>query len=232
MAGRTHKLAIVVPYQDREWHLSELLPALDAFFKEHHPGLEFRVFVIEQEEDGRPFNRGLMKNIGFFIARRRGYDYCAFHDVDMLPVDDKCDYSYPDRPTRLASIFVKEVGGETTNAWNFFFGGVVLLNNEDFAAANGYSNEYWGWGAEDEDLRFRCTAAGLQILLKWGTYRTLKHASHRARDGDLPSTNRSRLGKVRAGEVDTSADGLSSLQYHVLQVADLPHGGLKVTVRV
>ena len=33
-----------------------------------------------------------------------GCDYFAFHDVDMLPEDDTCDYSYPkDHPVQIAT---------------------------------------------------------------------------------------------------------------------------------
>ena len=29
-------------------------------------------------------------------TRQEGYDYFpSFHDIDMLPEDDSCDYSYP-----------------------------------------------------------------------------------------------------------------------------------------
>ena len=231
-AGLEKRLAVVVPYRNRLSHLIEMLPALERSLKEHHPDLSYRVFVVEQAEDGKPFNRGMMKNIGFCIAGERGYEYCAFHDVDMLPVDEQCDYSYVDRPTRLASRFVGEPGGTTTSAWRFFFGGVVLLNIDDFARVNGYSNEYRGWGAEDEDLRYRCTSSGLEIKHRMGTYLTLKHPSHRKKDGDLPRVNKERLDQVRAGMIDTSRDGLSSLEYRTTREEELPHHGLKVTVEV
>lgn len=35
-------------------------------------------------------------------------------------------------------------------------GGVLILKTEHLIASNGYSNLYWGWGAEDDDLYYRC----------------------------------------------------------------------------
>jgi hypothetical protein len=34
-------------------------------------------------------------------------------------------------------------------------GGVLILKTEHLIASNGYSNLYWGWGAEDDDLYYR-----------------------------------------------------------------------------
>ena len=36
------------------------------------------------------------------------------------------------------------------------FGGVEAIWKEHFEKVNGFSNKYWGWGGEDDDLHHRC----------------------------------------------------------------------------
>ena len=36
------------------------------------------------------------------------------------------------------------------------FGGAVAFRREDFELVNGYSNEFYGWGGEDDDMYERC----------------------------------------------------------------------------
>lgn len=35
------------------------------------------------------------------------------------------------------------------------FGGICAIRTEQFVAINGFSNSYWGWGGEDDDLSMR-----------------------------------------------------------------------------
>ena len=37
-------------------------------------------------------------------------------------------------------------------------GGVLSMRVQHFQRLNGYSNLYWGWGAEDDDMAYRCVS--------------------------------------------------------------------------
>jgi len=147
---RNHKLGIIVPYRDRFTQLIEFRLAIKAFFRNKE--IDYKLFIVEQD-DAKLFNRGKLLNIGFKLAKKAKCDYVCFHDVDMLPT--KVDYSYSEHPVHLASILVNEDNTQKT-IFEQYFGGVTLFPTETFDKINGYSNEYWGWGFEDDDLLWRC----------------------------------------------------------------------------
>jgi hypothetical protein len=41
-----------------------------------------------------------------------------------------------------------------------YFGGAVVFSKEQVENTNGYSNDYWDWGMEDDDLFWRCHLEG------------------------------------------------------------------------
>jgi predicted peroxiredoxin len=148
-----HKLGIIVPYRNRPTQLKRFVSHMEDYIKD----LDYEIFIIEQSDD-KPFNRGKLLNVGYKYAIESGCDYFVFHDVDMLPED--VDYSYSDKPLHLAT-HLQEHDYETT--FFDYFGGVTMFNKEDFETINGFSNEYWGWGFEDDDLLIRCIESDLEL---------------------------------------------------------------------
>jgi len=155
-----NKIGIVVPYRNRREHLNHFIPSISNHLKKQK--IPFEIIVVEQADD-KPFNRGKLLNIGVERAKKLKCTYVALHDVDMLPMD--VDYSYVNRPTHLATNFVSDVG-EKRIIFDSYFGGVTLFPIMDYYKVNGYSNEYWGWGYEDDDLLFRCKENFFDLNLK------------------------------------------------------------------
>jgi len=140
------KLGVIVPYRKRPTHLRQFQESIKEYLKDY----DYELIVVEQADD-LPFNRGKLLNIGFKTAIRKQCDYVVFHDVDMLPRD--VDYSYSEVPLHLATDFINS----KKEIFKTYFGGVTMFPIESFKRINGYSNEYWGWGFEDDDLLLRCT---------------------------------------------------------------------------
>lgn len=155
------KFAIIVPYRDRAQHLAKFLPHMKARFKNAD------IFIIEQIP-GKAFNRGKLLNIG--VIEATGYPYYALHDVDMLP--EKSDYSAPIGPTLLATK-AEQFGYKLP--FLEYFGGVVLISAEHMKQCNGYHNEFWSWGAEDNNFRDRVIATVGSVYSRECIYKSLPH---------------------------------------------------------
>ena len=145
------KLGVCVPYRNRETHLKEFSPRVHKFLEDR--GIEHKIYFAHQC-DNKLFNRGKMKNIAADVAFKDGCDYIVWHDIDMIPEDDSCDYSYnPDLPQHLA-VHISQT--DYNLKYEEYFGGAVLFTKEQVYKTNGYSNDYWDWGMEDDDLFWRC----------------------------------------------------------------------------
>jgi len=225
------RLLIVVPYRDREAHLRQFIEHVRAYFARDKVDrlIDYRVLVVEQEA-GLPFNLGLVRNAGFVLGQETS-DYTCFHDVDYLPV--WTEYAWCDDPTPLAwhGAEVRPIApGETTvvvkNELDSFFGAVLLIPNARFREVNGYSNEYWGWGYEDTDLRERFLRARVPLGRRRGTYYPLSHRNAGHELDGAPSAaaqaNRALFARKQAAG-DSDNDGLSTLAFEVLRRKPIPH---------
>jgi hypothetical protein len=107
-------------------------------------------------------------NAAAHFASQLNVTCVIFHDVDMLPQSDYLHYGCPPIGTvkhlgayvdtreygyfisHLLSIVIKCVC--CSLYYNEIVGGVLIMNIVDYARVNGFSNLFWGWGGEDDDL--------------------------------------------------------------------------------
>ena len=86
------QVAIIVPYRDRPDQLAAFLHHLHPFLARQL--LHYRIYLVTQA-DTNPFNRGQLLNVGAVEAGKdRAWDCFIFHDVDLLPEDDRNLYRY------------------------------------------------------------------------------------------------------------------------------------------
>ncbi|CAN7937159.1 unnamed protein product, partial [Ixodes hexagonus] len=145
-----HRVAILVPYRNRPGQLPVFLYNMHQMLPRQQ--IDYGIFVIEQTQEGR-FNRAKLLNIGYLESRALyDYDCFIFHDVDLIPEDDRNLYTCPDQPRHMS------VAMSTKNyklSYPGYFGGVSALSKKHMQLVNGFSNAYWGWGGEDDDMSDR-----------------------------------------------------------------------------
>ena len=154
----SNKLGVIVPYRDRPHHLKKFLLAIEEYLTTKD--INYEIIVVNQDA-AKQFNRGVLLNIGFKEAYKLKCNYVVFHDVDMLPVN--VDYSYSDIPLHLAINFHLEENEKEREVFDQYFGGVTMFPVESFIKVDGYSNKYWAWGYEDDDLLLRCERKGIEL---------------------------------------------------------------------
>jgi len=148
------KLGVCVPYRNREAHLKEFVPRISKHLEEQ--GIDYHIYICNQVDD-KLFNRGATKNIAAKFAFDEGCDYIVWHDIDMIP-ERGVDYSFPDKyPVHIATRISQM---DYKLKYEEYFGGAVLFSKEQVEKTNGYSNNYWDWGMEDDDLFWRCRLVG------------------------------------------------------------------------
>jgi beta-1,4-galactosyltransferase 1 len=205
------KMALLIPYRDRAEHLDIFLKAFPLKMQALSPYIEYGIHIVEQAPE-KPFNRGKLLNAGFTLAKE-SFDYFCFHDVDMIPV--YADYSYPEIPTHLAADVdqFRDWKGRGL-AYNTYFGGVVLFNKRNFMQVNGFSNDYWGYGGEDDDLALRVAQSGLKWTRRAGVFESLAHPYLGGKKDHQANKN---LFTARSPDESSNQSGLSDLTFSLLK---------------
>jgi len=192
-------MKLIIPYRDRLENLK--------VFAEKYKG--FDVLIVEQLNN-KLFNRGKLLNIGFNETKDK---VVCFHDVDLI-AHEFTHYSNPIKGgvhfSGLCEQFNYKVPYEKC------FGGVTAFDAESFLKCNGFSNEFWGWGGEDDDLYNRTLLAGIETKFENHKYYSLNHSKQ-------PITDQYKVNKqLVLKTIDTWRNsGLNSLRYEIVNKYNL-----------
>ncbi|XP_068783454.1 beta-1,4-galactosyltransferase 1 isoform X2 [Struthio camelus] len=204
------KVAIIIPFRNREEHLKYWLYYLHPILQRQQ--LDYGVYVINQDGE-EEFNRAKLLNIGFAEALKEyDYDCFVFSDVDLIPMDDRNTYKCYSQPRHL-SVSMDKFGFRLP--YNQYFGGVSALSKEQFTKINGFPNNYWGWGGEDDDIYNRLVFKGMGISRPdavIGKCRMIRHSRDRKNE-----PNPERFDRIAHTRETMSSDGLNTLSYKVVK---------------
>ncbi|XP_026116226.1 beta-1,4-galactosyltransferase 3-like [Carassius auratus] len=205
-----HHTAIVIPYRNRQTHLRALLYHLHPFLQRQQ--VHYGIYIVHQSGNST-FNRAKLLNVGVREALKEENWSCIFlHDVDLLPENDHNTYTcHPQYPTHLSVAMDKF---RYRLPYSQYFGGVSAVTPEQYLKMNGFPNQYWGWGGEDDDIAARVRLSGMKIMrppLAIGHYKMIKHKGDQGNE-----QNPRRFDLLKRTRLNWRSDGLNSLTYELL----------------
>jgi len=154
--------AIIIPFADlspeekRTVQLTQYLEILSTYDK------PVTIIIAEQLYPKTKFNKGRLLNSTIDFMRKteefKNIDYLIFNDVDMIPSKDLFDQYFKTLQIR-SFISPKNKVHEINYANNKYplAGGIFGIQPETFIKVNGFPNNFWGWGGEDNVLEKRIT---------------------------------------------------------------------------
>ena len=203
-------LAVLVPMRGCFEDLLQFVPYMSQFLSAQQ--IPFHIFVIH-ETDTLRFNRAALLNIGFMYIRDK-FDYIALHDVDLLPLNPKLSYGYPQKG--VFQVAEKSLHPFMRNT-EVFLGAITIFSNEVFEAVNGMCPSFWGWGGEDRELHYQLKKKNIEIEYpkdigtnKTNTFRNI-HSKDRVRDKN----------EQRPPKSSGYRHGLNDTKYRILDVQEL-----------
>jgi hypothetical protein len=223
------KVAVITIYRDtanksRSKQRKLFIELMNALLE---PLCGFHIYIITQSDDGEKFNIGKLKNIGFEIASKGGYDNYIFSDIDAIPDTELIKYFYGN----IDGFYSLARWGTRYSYNNYyktkiFMGMLIGCNKESFIKVNGYPNNLWGWGSEDDMLRGRIIWNGVKLQqneegyiidmeLKNNQPIHVKNKMNLVKNKKLQ--NSSRWNKKKLDEKYWETNGLNSLIYKVLK---------------
>ncbi|XP_048053253.1 beta-1,4-galactosyltransferase 1 [Megalobrama amblycephala] len=205
------KVALIIPFRNRDEHLKYWLHYLHPILQRQQ--LDYGIYVIEQ--DGvDTFNRAKLLNVGYVEALKEyDYDCFIFSDVDIIPMDDRNTYKCSSQPRHL-SVSMDKFGFRLP--YKQYFGGVSAMSKEQFQKINGFPNNYWGWGGEDDDIFNRLSFRGMKISRPNGDIGNCRMIRHSRDKKNEP--NPQRFNRITHTRQTMNTDGINSLEYKVINI--------------
>ena len=226
---RGRQTQIVLPFKD-DLPAHRFKECLDVFLPRFKDYLDrnigkdnYNLLIVEEHApETQTFNLGRTINIGFDLVRDQmeESDMFIFHPVDILPVDT--DYGVTINTRFAMSDFYASVHDcppeliipKHKVLYGHYWYKAFSIRKSDFQKANGFSNDFVGWSAEDADFLYRLGVHDIDIDIVINNYGRLTH------DGSNGDRDRNIEMALRFVRENNFLSGLATLRYELLSVTE------------
>lgn len=203
---------IIIPYRNdknnvRKEQLNKFIQFCNNVFNDN-----VKILVIEQSDYDNKFNRGKLLNIG--IKLLKNIEYIIFHDVDLIPDKSLLEYysTYPSNPIHIARVWKEKY------TYYSFFGGITSVSKKNIEKINGFPNNFWGWGGEDDALYNRLTNILHNIFApNKGKIQEMKHDQAEISKNESIKKKKLILNDLK----NWRNNGLNNLEYKILNKKEI-----------
>lgn len=207
-------IAIIIPFREhsnsnvRKNQLKKLIKHLNSFFKKQNVKHSF--YVVKQNSYSQRFNRGKLLNIGFEIAKKDKCNIFVTHDVDMLPDNSLLKFylHIPKYPLHIAY-----PGSSTKYEYSKYLGGINIYNSNDYEKINGFPNDFWGWGGEDDAIYDRLAINNIKVIRP--IHGKIKELPHENLKENKEHVNLKKWENRIANIKNWNKNGISNLKYKI-----------------
>jgi hypothetical protein len=206
---------VVIPYRNRLDDLEKFKKVLPNCFTAQNIRA---LFVVAEQADALPFNRGKLINAAWDIClgrypSARGF---YFHDVDVWPhIPTALNYKLP-KENQAIHIYGIDNIYKSGHMYYSYGGTVGCLSRDAVLTTNGFPNDFWSWGAEDNVLGLRIHEKGVHIDLTSKVLRgspTIDENMKSDRNYDHYSLN---VRKLHSRETEVVENGISNCRYRLV----------------
>ena len=220
------KTAIILPFRKRAEQLRVIIKHLHPILQRQL--IHYRIFVIEQAGE-EPFNKGRLLNSAYKeILKFDNFDCYVFNDIDMFVKNGWLLHDCPISPYHMSSKI-----DQSRLVPPSLFGGVIALWRKHFEHINGYSNLYWKWGGEDDDMFWRLNGKRYHVVRpppKVGRYIMMKEHHFRSDKRNIANVllvkkvqqQSLALYKNMSDDKWIYAEGLNTVRYNLRNVTEYP----------
>ena len=217
-----------------------------------------KVTIIEQFADDKKFNLGKLQNVGFdIISHELRHDDWIYlhHPIDIFPCNDMERYLHWAQIMRKDPKITVGFGEPTADNSFVSYYKSILFSPQTYKAINGYSNRYWGWGREDDDVALRTQSQQLGYFKEWANFywwdeNDTQIRDHSTKNLSSPEFSRTKqmwnennpdpsltilLNIIQNGGYTSKmllADGLSTLTYEILEAKQIQKNVRQITVKI
>jgi hypothetical protein len=175
-------VTVIVPVMNRAKQVKGLIPHLMTSMADQK--LFARVFVVEQVESYRgnntkpdAFNKGRLLNAAIDALGARAGEVLIFNDADVwetCPGTIRYRYCADNQP-HVYHLFGYPSGSVSPVPGGHTLGGIFCISADMYRSVNGYSNDFTGWGHEDNDFGGRIRKANGTVLEEGAVTRESDH---------------------------------------------------------